>query len=213
MDGRTALCYVRFRTGAREQDRNVRQQEVFSLLFQRLVGGGNLAQLPDLYNTYRPRIQTNLNLQDLLDYVSLALKLGDRNRMGYFQFRATDLSVWQLPGQGEGSVFLPQPGSITDRVQHAINFVITPRPFSERLATLQYELTRSPTPTLTFTVTITPTRTLTPIPSITPTRTITPTRSITPTRTTTRTPTVSRTPTTTRTTTSTPTPTVTITAP
>lgn len=191
--GEQALCYVRFRLGSDERDRSIRQQELFHLIFLRLVQGGNLVRLPELYETYQGSVQSNFSLDDLLQYTTLALKLGDPGRLGFFSFGEEEFSPWQLPGEIEATVLLPNRPAVRSRVQDAIDFILIPEPMSEVVETLKYELAVSPTATVTPTVTITPTRTTTPTRTKTRTRTITITRTVTitrtPTRTRTRTPT------------------------
>jgi len=186
MDGAFALCYVRARSGMEESDRTGRQEEVLSALVQRLALGGMLARLPDFFSTYASFSETNLTLDELQELVPLALALASPGQVTYWGLNSWDVEIRQLPGQPVASVFIPRPGALVDLLQPALEFLQTPAPRSDRITTLQFELTTSPTPTPTFTSTPTRTPTLTPWPTITLTRTTTLTR--TPTRT--RTPTV-----------------------
>jgi len=202
LDGQKALCYMRLRLGADEQARNRRQQEVLRTVFLRLVESGNLARLPDLYKRHREVIDSNLTLEQLVESIPLALKLGDPSRIGYFQLGPKELTTWTISRHPAAEVFLPNRAAVMNLVQQAIHYVITPSPLQEIVLTLEYELTISPTPTNTYTVTPTSTDTPTPLPTSTQTRTITPTRVITSTYT--ITPTRTATPTTTVTPTRTP---------
>jgi len=203
MNGEQSLCYMRLRLGEDELARNRRQQEILRTVFLRMVEGGNLARVPQLYNQYRSSIDSNLTLEQILDAMPLALKLGDPNRIGYFQMSSDQLVRWQISEDPDASVFLPNRPALMKMMQQAINFVTTPSPLSEVVITLEYQLTVSPTPTTTYTSTPTPTHTLPPPPTATRTRvitvtvnsttTVTPTLTITPVGTWTRTPT--RTPT------------------
>ncbi len=207
MNGEQALCYMRLRLGENEYSRNRRQQDVLRTVFLRLVEGGNLVRLPELYFKYRGLVETNLTEAEVLDSLPLAMKLGDKSRVGYFMPGKDELKQWEISQHPYASVFLPNRPAIMKMMQEAIDYVTTPSPFTDRLTTLVYELTESPTPTSTYTATPTPTRTFTPLPTLTPTRTMTRTRTITPTRTITltRTITPTRTPSRTPTGTSTPT--------
>ncbi len=215
MNGEKALCYMRLRLGEDEPSRNRRQQEIFRSVFLRLVESGNLVRVPDLYNNYRSSIDSNLTLDQIMASLPLAIKLGDPNRIGYFQMGERELKVWQLSQQPEANVFLPVRAAMMDFLQQAIDFVTTPSPLSGVVVTLQYELTRSPTPTSTYTITPTSTSTNTPTRTLTPTQTQTFTATPAPTRTITRTPTITRTftvtPTRTKTLTPTPSSTATVT--
>ncbi|HMD88999.1 MAG TPA: LCP family protein [Anaerolineaceae bacterium] len=146
LDGSQVLCYIRLREGSNETDRNIRQQEVVSLLLDRMVSAGHLAELPTLFNEYKDSIQTSLSIQDFSNYIPLALKLGDPKRIGFFHLDQSDLNTWQVPNTSNTSVFLPKRKNLLSIVQQAINFVLTPAPLSEIVITLQYELTVSPTP-------------------------------------------------------------------
>lgn len=199
LNGEQALCYMRLRLGPDERARNRRQQEVLRTVFLRLVEGGNLVRVPELYTAHRESIDSNLTLDQILEAMPLALRLGDPSRIGFFQFGQKELVQWQISQHPQTEVFLPNRPAIMMLMQQAINYVSTPSPLQDIVITLEYELTTSPTPTSTYTVTPTSTNTPTPPPTLTPTRTITLTRTPVPTRTQTRTVTPTRTTTPTRT--------------
>lgn len=186
MTGAQTLCYIRFRVGTDEADRNRRQQEVFRLILLRMVQSGNLIHLPDLFKAFNQTIETNLDLPDLLDAVPLVLKLGDPNRINYYHFDTTELDTWNLPEKLAPSVFLPKRSVILPVLQDALNFIQTPAPLSEVVKTYEAAMTKVPSPTITLTPSKTPIRTNTPLASQTGTVARTPT--ITPTRTLTFTP-------------------------
>ena len=146
LDGSQLLCYVSLREGSNEADRNIRQQEVINLLLERMVSGGHLADLPTMFKEYQNSVQTSLSIQNISNYISLALMLGDPKRIGYFHFNQSDLNTWQIPNTSNTTVFLPKRKNVLSIVQQAIDFVLTPAPLSEIVITLQYELTVSPTP-------------------------------------------------------------------
>lgn len=197
LNGQQALCYATFRIGADEPARNRRQQEILRLTLERLITGGNLVRLPELWETYAKTVDTNLTLDDLLQNIPLALKFGDPSRMRYYTLLTDELPRWHYPSEDRTEVFLPDYSALRALVQEALAFVQEPAPLAERVVTLQYELTVSPTAsdtptaTNTFTPTFTPTATRTPYPTRTYTRTMTFTPTLT--RTTTLTPTPSST--------------------
>lgn len=203
LNGEKALCYVRLLPESNEVDRFRRQQEIARALFLRVVENGNLVRLPELYQKYQDSLRTNVGLGDLEGLIPLALKLGDTGRFKYFGLGEAEVAKWVLPGS-TGQVLLPVRMGISALLQQAVDFVSVPQPLTDRVVTLEAELTVSPTPTTTPTATNTPTATSTPTRTKTPTRTITPTRTNTPTGTITP-------PTPTRTATRTPTGTLTIT--
>jgi anionic cell wall polymer biosynthesis LytR-Cps2A-Psr (LCP) family protein len=180
LTGERTLCYVRLLPGDDEADRFRRQQEVGRALFLRTVTGGNLARLPDLYEKYGNSLQANLGLNDLEELIPLALKLGDTGRIHYYSLGKTEYTPWELP-ETQGIVLLPVREPIRTLLQDALAFVMAPAPLSERVSTLEAELTTSPTPTNTPRATPTPTRTNTFVPTATKTATTTPTHTMTPT--------------------------------
>ena len=175
MTGAQVLCYIRFRIGTDEADRNRRQQEIFRLILLRMVQSGSLARLPDLFKSFDQTIESNLELPDLLNAVPLVLKLGDPNRFNYYHFNTSELDTWTLPEKLSPSVFLPKRNVILPVLQDAINFIQTPAPLSEVVKTYEAALTSVPSATITLTPSITPPRTNTPLLSRTPTISLTPT--------------------------------------
>ena len=207
MTGDMAFCYVRIQQGTDDLESSRRQQLILRLMFLKMVEGGNLVRLPALYEAFHGSVDTDFTLVDLQNYISLALKLGDPQRIAYYQIGWDEVSPWEIPDKAKAQVLLPRPQAIVDLVQQALDWVMVPAPLSDRVATLESQLTRSPTPnqatrvlnTLTPSLTYTPglantptaTRTFIPTqtPTITPTGptltpTPTPTPSLTPTATT-----------------------------
>ena len=180
MTGTQTLCYIRFRVGTDEADRNRRQQEVFRLILLRMVQSGNLARLPEMFKAFNATIETNLDLPDLLDAVPLVLKLGDPNRINYYHFDTSELDTWRLPEKLSPSVFLPKRSVMLPVLQDAINFIQTPAPLSEVIKTYEAALTRVPSATITLTPSVTPVRSPTVLSSRTATITRTPPRTFTP---------------------------------
>lgn len=183
LSGDELLCFVSARTGSDEADRSARQQHALNQIFLRMTSSGGLARIPELYANYRPFIETNLELQTITDSTMLMLRLSSPNHIGSFFIDSPLLDPWQMPGQVGVTVYLPRPPVIAARVQEALNYVLTPVPFSEVVLTYEAALTMSPTPTETLTPTLTGTATVTPTGTITPTFTPTgsPTATLTPT--------------------------------
>lgn len=198
LTGERVLCFARYRKESDDTSRNRRQQQVLSLLFLRMVQGGTFARLPDLFAAYRYLVQTDISLFDLRTAIPLFLRMGEPGRVRYYTLESHMLRPLQLE-HGEATVWLARRKPLRALLEGAAAFAAEPKPAGEVVATLEYELTISPTPTNTPTVTQTPTATQTPTRTLTPT----PTRTRTPTIT--RTPTPTNTPTATTTVTQTPT--------
>lgn len=200
LSGDQVMCYLRYRDGMDELNRAQREQEIFRLVLQRMLSGGTLVRLPELYSSYRDSVETSLSLAETLELIPFALRLGDANHLGLFQVSGSALEVWQIPDGLKPSVFLTVPDALREQVQSAIDYVLTPVPNSARILTLEYELTTSPTPTPTGTATQTPTasRTIPPTSTLRPSESNTPTPtgsvSVTPNGSETVTPTLTETP-------------------
>ncbi len=175
MDGAQAVCYAQLRLGTDEAARGLRQQQLLRMLLLRLVQGGNLSRLPDLYVEFRDRVPSSLTSLDVLGSAGLLLNLADPNRVAYFAMGKGETALWKISDQPEATVFIPRRGPISGLLAKAIEFANKPLPLSEVVVTLEYEMTISPTPTTPPTATNTPTETLTPVYTPTRTSTITPT--------------------------------------
>lgn len=183
LNGDQVVCYVRYRNGPDELGRDLREQEILRLLIQRMAGGGSLVRLPEFYMNYHKSVESSLSLVDLLTSIPYFLRLGDADHLGYFQLSGDAMVPFVYPDRVNPQVYLPRADVVRVQVQDAINYILTPVISSDRVITLEYELTISPTPTITNTPTdtptITPTLPPTSSPTATPTRTPTPTGSIT----------------------------------
>ncbi len=174
--GGDVLCYVSYRDGWDIRDQAERQQQVVWKLFSRMVQGGKLVDLNNIYQTYKSVVESNLTLPELLANIPLALRLGQADRFGYFQPGFEMFSTWDLPGDVKTTVLLPRGNRLIQMVQQALDFTLLPVQSSDFILTLEYQMTISPTPTNTLTAS--PTLTITP--SSTPTLTTSPTLTITP---------------------------------
>ncbi len=176
LHGGDVLCYVKFRDGWDIRDQAERQQQVVWRMFMRMISGGKLSDLENIYRTYKSVVQSNLNLPDLMSNIPLAIRLGQVERFGFFQPSFDMFTTWDLPGDVKATVLLPRGDRLIRLIQEAIDFTTVSVQTSDIILTLEYELTVSPTPTNThtasptFTATITRTPTITPVTS--PTRTI-----------------------------------------
>jgi LCP family protein required for cell wall assembly len=181
LTGDQLICYVRYRNGPDELGRDLREQEVLRLLILRMAVGGNLVRLPEFYSNYHNSVESSLSLTDLLHSVPYFLRLGDTDHLGYFQVTGDALVPFTYPDRVNPQVYLVKPDFLREQVQAAINFILTPAVSSDQLITLEYELTISPTPTITRTPTNTATVTPTLPPTSSPTSTPTGSPTATPT--------------------------------
>ncbi len=163
MDGALALCYVSHRDDMDEIDRMRRQQQLLRLLFIKLASDGNLSKLPALYASYQGWVKTDFSLEELIGYIPLALRLADVDRISYYMVGWDQFTIWEIPGKSQARVFLPDRTSIQQLLQEALNAVNSPASLTDRVQTLEAQLTAvyeptqisTPTPTPTGTITIT----------------------------------------------------------
>lgn len=167
MDGALALCYASYREDMNEVDRMRRQQQLLRDIFRKFTQDGNLVQLPVLFASYEGWVKTDFDLQELMNFIPLALRLADPDRIGYYMLGWDAISTWQLPGTSQSQVFLPRHDIVLEILQEAVDYVSSPQPLTDQVKTLEAQLTAAHQ--------FTATPVLTPTPSSTPTADVTPT--------------------------------------
>ncbi|UFJ40920.1 LCP family protein [Brevibacillus humidisoli] len=118
LDGEKALQYVRFRHDAMsDYTRTERQRKFLSALADKMKRGATVLQLPDILESMRPYVQTNLSSLDMVKLAALGLTLDGAGAEGH-----------QLPQPGAfreanrgGSVLLPS----VERVQTYVQDVLS----------------------------------------------------------------------------------------
>lgn len=171
MDGALALCYASYRDDMDEVDRMRRQQQLLRLIFRKLTRDGNLIQLPTLYASYEGWVKTDLSLGELMGFIPLALRLADPDRINYFMIGWDQIRLWEVTDYSQAVVFLPDQEGVRSVLQQAIDGIMTPKPLTNQVQTLEAQLTAANQGT------ISPTET--PIPTFTPMLTRTPTPTLT----------------------------------
>jgi LCP family protein required for cell wall assembly len=167
MDGTLALCYSSYRDGIDEIDRMRRQQQLLRVIFRKLTQDGNLIQLPLLYASFEGWVKTDISLGELIDYIPLALRLADSDRIGYYMIGWDQISVWDIPGYSQAQVFLPKEKDVKILLEEAVDKILIPSPLTDQVRTLEAQLTAAHQATASALITNTPT--ITPVPSTTPT--------------------------------------------
>lgn len=174
MDGKKTLCYVRYIKDGDEVNRVRRQQQILQLLFTKLVQDGRLAQLPAMYLSYQPKMETDVSLADFLQRIPLALRLGDPQRVSYFIIGMESVTLWELPDHTKTKVLLPRLEVVAKTFEQALDAVDDATPLGEVVVTYQWQLTQAIGGTQTQqprqpnTTPGAPTRTRTPVPTRTP---------------------------------------------
>jgi polyisoprenyl-teichoic acid--peptidoglycan teichoic acid transferase len=119
MDGETALWYVRSRYTSSDFERTRRQQEVIRAMFNRLISLNALRNAPDLYNTYRQSVRTNMNLADVTNVLPLAVKLADNTQINHYYISRREVSNWVTPARAQ--VLLPNREAVLEVMRQALS--------------------------------------------------------------------------------------------
>lgn len=118
MDGETALWYIRSRATSSDFDRLRRAQEVLVAIGEKLLTLQGLARIPELYQTYRSSVVTDLTLDDLLALLPL-LQQVDKNRIDRYTITPPFVTVWIHPDTG-AYLLLPDVTTIQQILQQAL---------------------------------------------------------------------------------------------
>jgi hypothetical protein len=102
-----------------------------------------------------------------MDYIPLALRLADSDRIGYYMIGWDQISVWDIPGYSQAQVFLPKEKDVKILLEEAVDKILIPSPLTDQVRTLEAQLTAAHQATASALITKTPT--ITPVPSTTPT--------------------------------------------
>ena len=118
MDGATALWYVRSRYTSNDLDRNRRQQEVMYAIFKKLLSLNAVTRAPELYNTFRGSVETDLGLDELLPLLTIIPKISDSNNINRYSIGAGQTTSYITPGGA--MVLLPNEQAIQAILAEAI---------------------------------------------------------------------------------------------
>lgn len=103
MEGDMALWYARSRLSTSDFDRGRRQQQLLHAMFNQGVDLNLIAEAPTLWNTYKDRVSTDLDIGRLLQFATLAPSIRQNGIQHLYLVRGTQ--SWTTP---EGaSVQLP----------------------------------------------------------------------------------------------------------
>ncbi len=120
MDGATALWYVRSRYSTSDFDRTRRAQEVMKATFFRLMNLNAVARAPELFNSLRNNVETNLPLDVAISLVRFAPDLlANTEKIHQYAIGPREVWAWKTP---EGAqVLLPNPDLIQPLLFEALN--------------------------------------------------------------------------------------------
>jgi anionic cell wall polymer biosynthesis LytR-Cps2A-Psr (LCP) family protein len=119
MDGATALWYVRSRHTTGDFERGRRAQEVLYAIFARLMSLNAVTRLPELYNSYKSSVETNMGLDVLSPLLPVASQaIADSSRIRQFSIGPGQVTPYTT--SGGAAVLLPNFDAITDILNQAI---------------------------------------------------------------------------------------------
>ncbi|MDZ4158305.1 MAG: LCP family protein [Anaerolineaceae bacterium] len=118
MNGATALWYVRSRYSTNDYDRTRRAQEVLEALFSRLMSLDALTRAPELYESYRTSVATDLKWDDILPLLSVATHLTDPSSIKRFTIGPAE-APGTLTATG-GNVLIPNAEAIRAIINQAV---------------------------------------------------------------------------------------------
>jgi len=120
MDGTTALWYVRSRYSTSDFDRTRRAQEVIKATFFRLMNLNAIGRTPELFNTFKNNVETNLPLDVAVSLARFAPDLlANTEKIHQYAIGPREVWAWKTP---EGAqVLLPNPDLIQPILDEALN--------------------------------------------------------------------------------------------
>jgi LCP family protein required for cell wall assembly len=119
MDGETALWYVRSRHSSSDFERTQRQQEVILGLFNRFMRFDIVTRAPQLYDTYRSNVDTNLTIENITPLLTTAAQLSDTSRIHHYYISRTEVVSYRT--STGAAVLLPLYDQIYAIMKQALN--------------------------------------------------------------------------------------------
>ncbi len=120
MNGTFALWYVRSRHTTSDLDRERRSQEVLQAIFQKLFSLNALTRIPELYDTYRKNVETNLTVDTVVKMAPVAAGLIlDSSKIKRYTIGAGQVYDYTVPESG-AQVLMPVEGAIQSMVRQAL---------------------------------------------------------------------------------------------
>lgn len=110
MDGSLALWYARSRKTSSDFDRGRRQQALMRGIWHRVLDLGLLPQLADFWPQLTEMVETDIELQEMIDLVPLALTIDPGHMASYTLRQNLEVDNWVT--QEGAAVLLPRPNSV-----------------------------------------------------------------------------------------------------
>ena len=119
MNGDEALWYVRARYTSSDFDRGRRQQEVLQAIFNRVMSINGIAKAPQLYQTYKSSVTSNISLDLIKTLLPLAPKLKDASMIHHFYIGPGQVYSWVNTSGAD--VLVPNRDAVIEVMRQALN--------------------------------------------------------------------------------------------
>lgn len=121
MEGETALWYVRSRHTTSDFDRTRREQEVLTGLFQKLISLNALNRAPELYDSFKSSVETDIPLTEIAGLLPLAGSLAaNPSKLRTYAIGGGETYNYIVPGSG-AMVLIPDTYLVSQIIQQAIS--------------------------------------------------------------------------------------------
>jgi polyisoprenyl-teichoic acid--peptidoglycan teichoic acid transferase len=110
---------VRSRYSSSDFDRMRRGQEVLYAVFRKLMSLNAVSRLPELYNSYKRSVETNLSIEDIVPLLPVASQVvGDSSLIRRYSIGPNHVYPYTTPSGG--AVLLPNYNAISQLIIEAI---------------------------------------------------------------------------------------------
>ncbi len=119
MDADLALWYARTRKTTNDFYRNRRQQEIIRAILNKLVSINGLLHIPELYETYKDAVTTDMTWDQMAPWLPLAAKLTDTSKLQNFYVGPEAAYDW-ITYEG-AMVLIPRKDVIKKIIRQSLN--------------------------------------------------------------------------------------------
>jgi polyisoprenyl-teichoic acid--peptidoglycan teichoic acid transferase len=119
MDGETALWYARSRYSTNDFDRTRRQQEVVRAIFNKLLNINAIARAPQLYDSYKRSISTDMGIDAITPLLPVAAQLTDSSRIQQYFIGSQQVTNWRTSAGAQ--VLLPNRNAVLEIIRQSLN--------------------------------------------------------------------------------------------
>lgn len=119
MNADLALWYARTRKTTNDFYRNRRQQEILRAILEKVVSINGLLHIPELYDTYKDSVTTDMTWDDIVPWLPLAPQLADSSKLQNF-YVGPDAAYDWITYEG-AMVLIPRKDVIKKIIRQSLN--------------------------------------------------------------------------------------------